>query len=101
MPMKTALLLLLLVTGAQAAPLMTLPSEPIGFKPSPGVELATSQCLICHSSQYITTQPVMPRAFWKASVEKMQAKYGAPINNEQVAPLVDYLTRTYGAEKTP
>lgn len=42
----------------------------------------------------------MPRAFWAASVKKMQDKYGAAIPPEQVEPLVDYLTKNYGADAT-
>ena len=42
------------------------------------------------------SQPPMPRAFWKGSVQKMQQKYGAPIPDEQVEAVVDYLTKNYG-----
>jgi cytochrome c551/c552 len=41
-------------------------------------------------------QPPLGRAFWKGSVQKMQQKYGAPIADAQVEPLVDYLTKNYG-----
>src|SRR5204863_4762097 len=44
----------------------------------------------------VTIQPKMQRAFWKAGVQKMQQKYGAPISDAQVEPLVDYLVRNYG-----
>jgi sulfite dehydrogenase len=73
-----------------------LPAETGSFKQAPGAELANGQCLICHSVEYVTTQPPMPRAFWAASVKKMQDKYGAAIPAEQVEPLLDYLTRHYG-----
>jgi cytochrome c551/c552 len=39
----------------------------------------------------------MGRAFWKASIQKMQQKYAAPIPDSQVEALADYLTRNYGA----
>src|SRR4051794_25002374 len=96
--MKKYLVFSLLASAAYAGPI-TLPPEPVGFKEGAGMELVMAQCLTCHSSQYVTIQPVFPRAFWKASVEKMAAKYGAPIPPEQVAPLVDYLVRNYGNEK--
>src|SRR3954471_14445483 len=73
-----------------------LPPETGAFKQDVGAELANGQCLICHSVEYVTTQPPMLRAFWKASVQKMQQKYGAPVPEAQVEPLVDYLTRNYG-----
>jgi sulfite dehydrogenase len=38
----------------------------------------------------------MPSAFWAASVKKMREKYGAVLPDDQVAPLVEYLTRNYG-----
>jgi mono/diheme cytochrome c family protein len=87
-----------LVATSWAAPLkIELPQESPAFKPLPGAELAMSQCLICHSSEYITTQPPLSRATWKATVEKMQHKFGAPLQAEQVEALVDYLTKAYGA----
>jgi sulfite dehydrogenase len=73
-----------------------LPPETGAFKQDTGAEVANGQCLICHSVEYVTMQPPMPRAFWKASVQKMQQKYGAPITDAQVDPIVDYLTRNYG-----
>jgi cytochrome c551/c552 len=73
-----------------------LPPESAAFKQDTGAEIANGQCLICHSVEYVTSQPLMGRAFWKASVVKMQQKYGAPIVETQVEPLVDYLTRNYG-----
>ena len=66
------------------------------FTQATGAELANGQCLICHSVEYVTSQPPMPRAFWKASVTKMQQKYAAPITDAQIDPLVDYLTKNYG-----
>jgi cytochrome c551/c552 len=74
-----------------------LPPETAAFKQDIHAEIANGQCLICHSMEYVSTQPPMPRAFWKAEVVKMQTKYGAPIVDAQVEPLVDYLTKNYGA----
>ena len=85
--------------AAWAAPLkIELPPESVIFKKAPGAEIAAGQCLLCHSAEYITTQPPLARAAWKASVEKMQLKYGAPMPAEQVEALVDYLTKSYGPE---
>jgi mono/diheme cytochrome c family protein len=97
--MKSLLLLAAFAVSTQAAPLITLPPETAAFKPGAGAEFAIGQCLVCHSAHYVSTQPVLPRAFWKASVEKMQKKYGAPIPDDQIAPLVEYLVHTYGNEK--
>src|SRR2546423_10371590 len=74
-----------------------LPPETGAFKQDAGAEIANGQCLICHSVEYVSTQPAMPRAFWKSSIQKMQQKYGAPVPDNQVEALADYLTRNYGA----
>ena|SRR6266404_700932 len=73
-----------------------LPPETGTFRQDSGAEIANAQCLICHSVEYVTMQPPMPRPFWKSSVQKMQQKYGAPIPDAQVEELADYLARNYG-----
>jgi len=75
-----------------------LPPEKTRLKPGVGAELVNIQCLLCHSADYISTQPRLSRAAWNAAVFKMKDKYGAPINTNTVAQLVDYLTKSYGAE---
>src|SRR4051794_30199276 len=82
---------------------ITLPPETATYKTAPGVELAQANCLMCHSTEYVSSQPPMPRKFWEASVKKMKEKYGAPTPDAQVAALVDYLAATYGAseKRTP
>lgn len=98
--MKTFLFVIALAasSSAFAAPLkIELPPERPLLKSAPGTEIAMAQCLICHSSEYITTQPALSPAAWKANVEKMQKKYGAPLPAEQVDALVDYLVKNYGA----
>ena len=98
--MKThlALLAAVLAVSASAAPLkIELPPETPAFKTAPGAELAMGQCIMCHSVEYVTTQPQLSPAAWKAIVEKMQKKFGAPLPAEQVETLVDYLAKNYGA----
>lgn len=85
-----------LTVAAFAADDWTLPEEKPAFKTGAGAEVVQANCLICHSSEYITTQPPMTRDQWKASVTKMQQKYGAPIAAESVEPLLDYLVASYG-----
>ncbi len=90
------------VTAASPAPphgpvTIALPGDAgFAFKPGAGVESAQRYCLTCHSSAYVSTQPVMTRAQWTAEVAKMKAVYGAPIPDDQAAPIVEYLTTTYG-----
>jgi len=87
--------------NSQAAPVaIQLPLETVVYKSAPGADFANAQCLTCHSAEYVSTQPVLPRAFWKGSVEKMISKYGAPIPAEQIEALTDYLAKNYGNERT-
>jgi sulfite dehydrogenase (cytochrome) subunit B len=77
-----------------------LPPETTKLERGPGVELATAQCLLCHSADYISIQPPMSRAAWAATVTKMKDKYGAPLVPDSTNGLVNYLVKTYGTEKT-
>jgi mono/diheme cytochrome c family protein len=88
----------LIAASALAASLkIDLPNETATLKPGSGSELANGQCLTCHSAEYIITQPRdKPLAFWKAEVDKMKKVYGAPIPEDQVSAIADYLARTYG-----
>lgn len=77
---------------------ITLPPETAALKPGAGSDLASKQCLTCHSADYVSTQPPgKPLAFWKAEVEKMKKVYGAPIPDDEIDPIAQYLTREYGA----
>jgi sulfite dehydrogenase (cytochrome) subunit B len=102
--MHAAVLALLLAAGAAMVTALAaglkieLPTGTATLKPGPGAELAGGQCLICHSADYITTQPRdKPLAFWKAEVEKMKKVYGAPIADDQIDPVSEYLARNYGS----
>jgi hypothetical protein len=109
--MKRAAVVLtaLIACGSAAAVAATIPAPPRGnatislpgdagmaFKPGPGSNLAQAHCLACHSSAYVSTQPVLTRAQWTAEVNKMRTAYGAPIPDDAVPGLVDYLTAQYG-----
>ena len=104
MPSTTQRLPLLLVSiaccsilAAVAQTAFTFPPETAKLKPGPGVELAGSQCVLCHSLDYISTQPRLSAAQWRAAIVKMQTKYGAPIATNNVDALVDYFARNYGS----
>ncbi len=73
-----------------------LPAEETRLKPGAGAELVKANCLLCHSTDYISTQPALTRDQWKATVLKMQQKFGAPFNAEKMDPVVDYLVKSYG-----
>jgi mono/diheme cytochrome c family protein len=74
-----------------------LPAETTQLKAGPGSDLANRQCLTCHSADYVSTQPPgKPLAFWQGEVEKMKKVYGAPISDDEIEPIAQYLTREYG-----
>ena len=87
--------------NAFAADEWKLPVERPVLKQSPGVEQVTGNCLLCHSVDYIATQPPLLRTQWTATVEKMRGKFGATIPTNQGPAIVDYLTANYGRENSP
>jgi mono/diheme cytochrome c family protein len=91
----------LLALAVRANPISyQLPEETAAFKPGPGVEVAQANCGACHSADYINTQPRgagFGREFWQAEVSKMIKVMGAPINEQDAAKIVDYLTATYAS----
>ena len=93
---RIAIAFLACAAAAIAADEWRLPEEKPAFKSAPGAELAQVNCIMCHSHEYITTQPAFTREQWKASVAKMQQKYGAPLAPEAVDALLDYLALSYG-----
>lgn len=75
-----------------------LPAETAALKPGPGLDAVQSNCGACHSVDYITTQPRGPkfgREFWTAEVTKMIKVYGAPIQESDIQPIVDYLATNH------
>jgi len=105
LPFVAAMLLLALVLADHsAAKEITLPPETAALKTStePGYPLAVGYCAMCHSVDYIRTQPpLMTRTTWKAEVTKMRKVFGAPIPDDTADSIIDYLVRTYGAESAP
>ncbi|AOY94590.1 sulfite:cytochrome C oxidoreductase subunit B [Cupriavidus sp. USMAA2-4] len=87
---------------APHAETITLPQETATFREStlPGYNLVLRNCMVCHSAQYVLTQPpTLGRAYWEATVKKMKAPFGAPFPEEDMPAMVDYLVKTYGAER--
>lgn len=86
--------------AAGAAPVAyDVPPETVTLAPGPNLGTVRANCLVCHSADYITTQPrsfADPRAFWSAEVAKMRKAYGAPVDEADAGPIVDYLAATYG-----
>ena len=88
---------ILAAAGAFAAQApFRLPPETAQLAAGPGADLVTANCALCHSLDYITTQP--PRRgneFWQASVTKMIRVYGAPVAEADIPAIVAYLAAHY------
>jgi mono/diheme cytochrome c family protein len=73
-----------------------LPEETASLKPGPGLDTAQSNCVACHSADYIAMQPPKRgKVFWEAEVTKMIKTYGAPIGEADAKIIADYLAQTY------
>jgi sulfite dehydrogenase len=102
LPLLTVALLALSAAASSRATEITLPRETAALKESalPGFALAQGMCGTCHSAEYSITQPpASPRAYWQATVVKMQKVFAAPIPDSAIDPIVDYLVKTYGNER--
>lgn len=78
-----------------------LPEETARIKEStlPGYLMAQQKCSICHSADYINQQPSgMNLKQWTTEVTKMQHAYGAPITDNDMKVIAEYLATTYGSE---
>jgi hypothetical protein len=72
--------------------------KPVALKDAPGRDVVEGACSACHSLDYIRTNaPFMTQQVWKAEVNKMINAFGAPVPADSVQPIVDYLTKNYGA----
>jgi mono/diheme cytochrome c family protein len=68
-----------------------LPASDETFPPGAGADIATGQCLICHSAGMVLRQPPLTKDEWRAEIIKMRSVYGAPIPDDQVDGLSEYL----------
>ena len=73
-----------------------LPANDEPFPPGIGADIASSQCLICHSAGMVLTQPPLKKDEWRAEIVKMRTAYGAPIPEDQVDGLSEYLKNING-----
>jgi len=67
------------------------PIAPPDMPSGPEKDSFTANCMLCHTPRYVLMQPAFPRKTWQAEVEKMKKVYGAPIADDQIAHIVDYL----------
>jgi cytochrome c5 len=106
---RTTLLFVLLASGIVLSPLarartlialksvdVTLPQSTRALPDGPGLATVQNNCLACHSAGMILTQPRMAKSAWAAEVAKMRNVYKAPVSENDVPAIVDYLTAVKG-----
>jgi hypothetical protein len=73
-----------------------LPEVKVDLKPGPGRDKTETYCAVCHSLDYITTQPAFSRDKWGETVNKMVKVFGAPIPGDVSREITAYLGTAYG-----
>src|ERR1051325_729480 len=68
-----------------------LPRYQPNLPAAPERDVFAVACLSCHSARYVTMQPPMTAAKWEESVRKMIKTFGAPITEQQVPQIVQYI----------
>jgi cytochrome c5 len=72
-------------------------AQEVELHEAPGRELVVSRCGVCHSLDYIPmNSPFLDRAGWEKTLRKMTDVMGAPIEDKDVAAILEYLARSYG-----
>ena len=110
MKLKSALLSLALAGGLGLAAgacqagskSIVLPVDGVMLKPSElaGYDKARVNCVACHSAEYMQYQPpTAARPYWDTMVKRMKAVFKAPVPDEDMPLIVDYLVKTYGNEQ--
>ncbi len=92
---------LLIVVGLAggAARIVVAAEEPMTLADGPGRDLTIGRCIICHSLEYIPSNaPVMNRAGWQKTIQKMKDRFGAPITDEESKEILDYLDAHYSGK---
>ena len=92
-----ALMRLAAIPVALAAFAAQAGEEKVKLQPGPGLDLVRNNCVACHSLDYIPlNSPFLDAKGWDAVVTKMVKAFGAPIRQEDQAPIAEYLSRHYG-----
>ena len=95
-PLALFLLAALVPAPAQAE------EDSIALKDAPGRDVVEQNCGACHSLDYIVmNSPFLDQPKWEATIKKMVASYGAPIEPADSAAILAYLTANYGGEPPP
>src|SRR5438128_11640782 len=95
---RTIICAVVLLAGAASAEEITLPSDhPYGtLKPGPGSEVAQRSCVLCHSTDYIVTQPPGDANQWDGVVTTMITASGARLSDADAKTITESLARQSG-----
>jgi cytochrome c len=85
--------------AALAAPLATgvLAQAPDRLIPGPGSTLTENKCAICHELEHIR-RARLSRGEWADNIRNMRER-GAPLTDDEVKVVLDYLATYYNREK--
>ena len=94
---KKILLTFLFVTATLVAETgITMPYIDFPMKEGKGMYSTKGKCNMCHSWGYTVNQGLQSKKFWRKKVIKMIVIFKAPIKNEDIDEVVDYLYENYG-----
>jgi len=75
---------------------ITVPYIDFPMKEGKGMYSTKGKCNMCHSWGYTLNQGLQSKAFWRKKIVKMIVIFKAPIKNEDIDEVVDYLYENYG-----
>jgi len=76
-----------------------MPYMAFPMKQGKGMYSTKGKCNMCHSWGYVLNQGPQSKAFWRKKVIKMIDVFQAPIKNEDIDEVVEYLYKNYGNGK--
>jgi len=91
-----------LIAQISYANTIELPADTVQWRPSPlpGYQLVLQKCSACHSAHYAEYQPPSTGlAYWNAQVLRMKNVFKAPVTDEDVPVIVEYLNASYGKNR--
>ena len=83
-------------TSAETTKGIKMPYISFPMKEGKGMYATKGRCNMCHSWGYTINQGKQSRKFWERKVIKMITVFNAPIKNEDIKTVVDYLYENYG-----
>jgi sulfite dehydrogenase (cytochrome) subunit B len=97
---RVNLLSALVLCAVFGATVSSADESSLRLKDGTGRDLTTARCTSCHSIDYIPmVAPAMNRAAWEKVVRKMIDAFGAPVEEQDVTQIVEYLSDQYSSQE--